>query len=106
MEWDGEYVAVGDQTYQDRHETAIDRISVSGSEGTVEGTTLLKGSCDVTQFWISNTVIAPDVCATPSASITTPQGVSHPKRSAGFNFPKAQPLAALNSRRNQFLSIS
>jgi hypothetical protein len=94
VEWDGEYVAVGDQTYQDRHESAIDRISVSGSKGTVEGTTLLTGSCDVTQFWISNAVIAPDVCANTVSTYHYPAGGKPSKTLRGFQFPEGTAVSA------------
>jgi len=73
VQWDGKYVAIGDQFYKSGHTSVIYQISVSGSSGAVEGTTPLAGSCDVLQFWISSlgsrkrdtqggSVVAPDDC--------------------------------------------
>jgi hypothetical protein len=54
VQWDGKYVAVGDQYYGKEPASAIYQVSVSGSSGTVVGTTLLKQGIDevqVVQFW-------------------------------------------------------
>jgi hypothetical protein len=54
VQWDGKYVAVGDQYYGNGPASAIYRVSISGSSGTVVGTTLLKQGTDgvqVVQFW-------------------------------------------------------
>jgi hypothetical protein len=58
VQWDGKYLGVGDQGYQGQLQTAIYQVSISGSTGTLHGTTLLQapaGSCtdvDVVQPWI------------------------------------------------------
>jgi hypothetical protein len=60
VQWDGKYVAVGDQYYGDGPAAAIHRVSVSGSSGRVVGTTLLKQRSDevqVVQFWIDGTKV-------------------------------------------------
>jgi hypothetical protein len=57
------YVVIGDQRYQNEHESAIYEFSISGTTGTLKGTTVLSGSCDVVQFHVASTaVIAPDAC--------------------------------------------
>lgn len=47
VQWDGRYVAVGDQTTTD-----IYQFSISGSQGTLQGTTSLKGASYIDDFWI------------------------------------------------------
>jgi hypothetical protein len=47
LQWDGKYLVVGDQDAADVYEFAI-----SGSSGTLEGTTPINGADDVHQFWI------------------------------------------------------
>jgi hypothetical protein len=56
VQWDGKYLAVGDQYYDNRPEAAIYQVSVAGSVGTVVNTIrLTQGSDDVqvVQFWKS-----------------------------------------------------
>ncbi|HYL27393.1 MAG TPA: hypothetical protein VEW74_06120 [Candidatus Nitrosotalea sp.] len=63
VQWDGRYVAIGDQEYGKLHESAVYQVAVSGSNATVKGTTLLLRSCDVLQFAVAGSVlIAPDGC--------------------------------------------
>jgi hypothetical protein len=52
VQWDGKYVAVGDQAAR-----AIYQFTISGSNGTVEGTTNLNHATDVHQFWIQGRVV-------------------------------------------------
>jgi hypothetical protein len=60
--WDGKYVTVGDQTYQNKSPETSGIYQTTGSGGKIVGTTPLKGSSDVVGFWIQgNTVIAPDI---------------------------------------------
>ncbi|MGC1379489.1 MAG: hypothetical protein WA814_00540, partial [Candidatus Baltobacteraceae bacterium] len=47
VEWDGTYVAVGDQTTN-----TIYQFTISGKKGTVVGSTPLGGASEVFQFWI------------------------------------------------------
>jgi hypothetical protein len=47
VQWDGRYVAVGDQS-----SNVIDQIQVSASSGTIAGSTQLRRAKDVVQFWI------------------------------------------------------
>jgi len=54
VQWDGQYVAIGDQTT-----TSIYRFAIAGSAGTLEGTTKLNGATTVNDF----TIHAPDVIA-------------------------------------------
>jgi hypothetical protein len=63
VQWDGTYLAVGDQVSLDGP-SKIDEFTISGTTGTLEGTTQLSDSCDVLGFWIQgSTVIAPNDCA-------------------------------------------
>jgi hypothetical protein len=72
VQWDGKYLAVGDQVAVKHDFTSvIYQFSISGSAGTEIGTTLLDGSNQVAQFWLPKvdagkkkgqaaTVIGPD----------------------------------------------
>jgi hypothetical protein len=70
VQWDGKYMAVGDQVAVKRNFTSvIYQFSISGSAGTEVGVTTLAGSNQVAQFWIpkvgmgkkgGTTVIAPN----------------------------------------------
>jgi hypothetical protein len=48
VQWDGQFVDVGDQGTND-----IYQFTIAGSSGTLEGTTHLGGATDVVEFWIS-----------------------------------------------------
>jgi hypothetical protein len=63
VQWDGKYLAVGDQEAGGQEfESSIHQVSVTGSSGTVVGTTRLRGVMDAVQFWIQGTTIAvPDI---------------------------------------------
>lgn len=53
VQWDGEYLAVGDQVAVKHSFTStIYQFSISGSTGTEVGTTILTGSNQVAQFWL------------------------------------------------------
>lgn len=60
LRWDGKFLVVGDQVTP-----TIYRFTISGSSGTLAGTTNLgSGAKDVTDFFIQNhTIIAPNQCA-------------------------------------------
>jgi hypothetical protein len=98
VQWDGQYVAIGDQDYQDQHTSAIYQVSVAGSSGTIEGTTLLTDSCDVVDFGIVGAasearpqggaeVIAPDVCQNNVRFYAYPSGGTSTKTLDGFQYP-------------------
>jgi hypothetical protein len=88
--WDGSYVAVGDQSYQGMHTSAIYQVSVSGSAGTIEGTTTLTDTCDVLQFAIqTETVVAPDDCFSSAGYYAYPAGGSPTKTVSGLTYPVA-----------------
>jgi hypothetical protein len=61
--WDGKYVAAADQAYDGGTTTAIYRVSISGSTGTVASIVQLSDSCNasggtaVAQPWISGTTV-------------------------------------------------
>jgi hypothetical protein len=63
IQWDGKHLAVGDQV-SISGPSKIYEFSISGSAGTLAGTTPLANSCDVLQFWIQNArVIAANDCS-------------------------------------------
>lgn len=62
VQWDGKYVAVGDQQAGDELTSSVHQIAVKGSTGTVVSTTKLEGTLDVVQFWIQGSrIVAPDI---------------------------------------------
>jgi hypothetical protein len=88
--WDGSYVAIGDQYYQGEHTSAIYQVSVSGSAGTVEGTTKLTSSCDALQFVVQGgTVVAPDNCSSSASFYHYPAGGGPTKTITGYTYPVA-----------------
>jgi hypothetical protein len=77
--WDGKYLAVGDQV-SIYGPSKIYQFSISGSTGTLEGTTPLSNSCDVLQFWLQGSrVITSDVCAPHALYFNYPAGGSSTK---------------------------
>jgi hypothetical protein len=99
--WDGEYLAIGDQYYQGKHKAAIFQYSVSGSAGTLEGTTPLADSCDALQFAISsggtekkkaqqgNTAVVPDTCLNTAGLYSYPAGGNPSDTLTGLQYPVA-----------------
>jgi hypothetical protein len=98
VQWDGKFITIGDQSYKNQHKSAIYQVSISGSTGTIQGTTVLTGSCDVLQFGISNlgggkkdqqgsSVIAPDDCQSNVKFYKYPTGGSATKMLSGFEYP-------------------
>ena len=60
VQWDGKYLAIGDAGAGGKFAASIHQVQVTGSTGTVVGTTRLKGAGSVYQFWIQGSnVIAP-----------------------------------------------
>jgi len=53
IQWDGQYLAIGDQVCIDCA-SKIYRVTVSGGNGTIVDTVSLNDSCDVLQYWIYN----------------------------------------------------
>lgn len=79
IQWDGQHLAVGDQV-SIYGPSKIYEFSMSGSTGTLVGTTPLSNSCDVLQFWIQgHRVIAGNVCATHVLYFSYPSGGSSTK---------------------------
>jgi hypothetical protein len=64
VQWDGKHVAVGDQI------ATIYRFAISGSQGTLVGTTQLSGAKEVKQAWIQGArLIAPNSVSGPGANV-------------------------------------
>jgi hypothetical protein len=105
VQWDGKYVAVGDQAYENQEKSAIYQVSISGSAGTVEGTTPLSGSCQVLQFDVaiigtsSSKVIGPDSCKNAAKFYKYPSGGSPTKTLTGFRYPVGAAMSPANGNR-------
>lgn len=100
MQWDGSDVAIGDQEYKGSNTSAIYQVSVSGSSGTIDGTTVLGGSCDVLGFAIaSGQVAAPDVCEADAGLFKYPAGGKRTKTIKGLVFPIAAAISQPSGRR-------
>jgi hypothetical protein len=95
VQWDGTNVAIGDQFYQNHHQSAIYQVTVSGSTGSVVGTTLLSGSCDVPQFGLSgSSVVAPDDCLNNAGFYSYPAGGAPTNTVTGFQYPVGAVVSA------------
>jgi hypothetical protein len=79
IQWDGEYLAVGDQVSL-FGPSKIYEFSMSGSTGKLVQTTPLSDSCDVLQFWIQGRrVVASNDCASHVLYFDYPNGGSSTK---------------------------
>lgn len=88
MRWDGQYLAIVDQAYQNGHKSAIDRVAVSGSAGTIAQTGVLDKSCDVLGFALDGgTVVAADACGNNARFFKYPAGGRFSKSLSGFQYP-------------------
>lgn len=88
VQWDGTYLAVGDQTYHGKHQSAVDRFSIAGSSGTLHATIPLEDSCAVLQFAISGaSMVAPDACQNDAKFYAYPGGGTPTKTLGGFAYP-------------------
>jgi hypothetical protein len=86
VQWDGKYVTVGDQEYDDREASAI--YQTTGSGGKVVGTTLLSSAQDVIGYWIDGkTVVGADTALNDVEFYKYPKGGSATKTLTGFNEP-------------------
>ena len=103
--WDGKYLALGDRSPQSGHSPEIYQISVSGTRGTVAGTTRLRDSCDLLGFTIprhgsgkgppqGKRVVAPDVCANAVRFYNYPGGGVPTKRLGGLQYPFGAAVSA------------
>jgi hypothetical protein len=88
MRWDGQYLAVGDQAYQDGHDSAIYRLTVTSSGATVAGTTVLNKSCDVLGFALEAAkVVTADACENNVRFYKYPAGGNSNLLLKGFQYP-------------------
>jgi hypothetical protein len=89
IQWDGQYLAIGDQVCIECA-SQIDRVSVSGSNGTVVATVSLSDSCDVLQYWIYNKrVVTANDCGNAVKYFSYPEGGSSLKT---LGAPLSQPV--------------
>lgn len=90
VEWDGKYVAVGDQST-----STIYQFSISGTSGTEEGSTQLSGATQIFQFWIDGAkLIGPDSGQADAGIWNYPAGGAPVKTITGLYAP----LGAVVSR--------
>ena len=103
--WDGKYLALGDRSYRGGHAPAIYQVSVSGTRGTVVGTTKLGGSCDLLGFTIpklgsgkgnpqGTRLVAPDVCENAVRLYRYPAGGSATKSLGQIQYPFSAAVSA------------
>ena len=101
VQWDGEHVAVGDRYYKGRHAAAIYRVTVTGSNGSVKGTTLLDGNCDALGFVVNgSSVVVPDPCQNDVRFYHYPAGGGSTKKILGFQYPAAAAISLANPDRS------
>jgi DNA-binding beta-propeller fold protein YncE len=83
VQWDGKYVAVGDQGEgQYGVSSAIDR--TTGASGKVVAVVPLSGSCDIVQGWIqSGQLVGPEYCSNEAGVWKYPAGGTATKTLAG-----------------------
>ncbi len=75
--WTGQAMAVGDQEYSPT-QAAVYQVQTSGSVGTVVGTTILDGRCDLVQFFVERRrLIGPDPCKGNVGVYAYPDGGGH-----------------------------
>jgi len=83
VQWDGTYVAVGDQIA-----SVIYQFTINGSSGTEVGATPLDGSNYVRQFWIhGGKVVGPDNQGASVKFWNYPAGGTATKTLTGFDYP-------------------
>ncbi|HLY01431.1 MAG TPA: hypothetical protein VKR56_02935 [Candidatus Cybelea sp.] len=99
VQWDGKYVAVGDQTYG-RRQGAAGIFRTTGAGGKIVGVTTLTGYGDVVEFWIQgNTLVAPNYSARAALLYKYPAGGEPKKIVSGLR----QPFGAVVSLAHQEL---
>lgn len=83
VEWDGTYVAVGDQSTN-----TIYQFSIAGKHATKAGSTALGGASEVFQFWIDGSkVIGPDALGGDVGFWNYPEGGTATKTISGLYAP-------------------
>ncbi len=91
MAWDGQYLAVGDESYGGKHAAAIDDLALgTGSTATIVATVPLQKNCDILQFAIvSGKVAAPDTCVNTLFVYPYPGGGQPLKHASHLQYPVA-----------------
>lgn len=83
IQWDGKYVAIGDQSND-----TIYQFSFDGTQGTKMGSTQLGGATEVFQFWIDGSrVVGPDTYGSDVGIWNYPAGGSPLKTIGGLYVP-------------------
>jgi hypothetical protein len=105
LAWDGKYLAIGDQEYKGTNNSAIYQVSVSGTSGTIEGTSTFVYGCDMLQFWIAGAqsgqqgsqVVAPDACRNKVHFYPYPAGGKPTLAITGLQYPVAAVVSTTGS---------
>lgn len=104
--WDGKYLALGDRYYQGKNQAAIYQVSISGSQGTIVGTTVLDGSCDLLGFTApklgsgkgnpqATRLVAPDPCGNAVRFYSYPEGGAPIKDFGALQYPFGAAVSAV-----------
>lgn len=87
VQWDGKYVAVGDQSYH-RRQGAAAIYRTTGAGGRIVGTTTLEGYGDVVEFWIQgHRLVAPNYSARAALLYRYPAGGKPIRTISGLRQP-------------------
>lgn len=90
VQWDGKYLAVGDQSTN-----VVYQFSISGTKGKKTGSTPLTGATEVFQFWIAGTrLIGPDAGAADVGIWKYPAGGAAVKKITGLYVPLGATVSA------------
>ena len=100
VEWDGKYVAVGDQTYG-RRQGAAGIFRTTGAGGKIVGVTTLKAYGDVVGFWIQGkTLVAPNYSARLAQLYKYPAGGDPKKTITGLKQPFGAVVSLAHDKAN------
>jgi hypothetical protein len=104
VQWDGTYLAVGDQQAGNELTSSVHQIAINGSTGTVVSTTKLQGVEDVVQFWIQgSTLVVPNIGLKDEADARLygyPTGGSPSVIASGFGEPLGSAISLATTKRN------
>jgi hypothetical protein len=86
LQWDGKYLALGDQEAGNQLTSSIHQVEIRGGKGTVVSTTKLQGSNDVGDFWIQG-----------SSVLVTSVGEGGPSDLRSYGYPQGGAPTILDS---------
>ncbi|HEY1656424.1 MAG TPA: hypothetical protein VGF86_15080 [Candidatus Tumulicola sp.] len=103
VQWDGTYLAVGDQQAGNELTSSVHQIAINGRTGTVVSTTKLQGVEDVVQFWIQgSTLVVPNIGlrAADARLYKYPTGGSPTVIASGFGEPLGSAVSLAATKRD------